>query len=71
MSRLKSINWISCKDKEPEDGEIVLAYGDCGFHICKVVNYSWEKGCRFYGTAFTVTHWAKLVAPKKEKITSC
>jgi hypothetical protein len=67
---MKASDWISVKDRLPLDGDCILVayppqsyaaignvyFGDNQFY--REVDGTWLKG---------VTHWQKIVLPKKEK----
>lgn len=57
--------WISVKDRLPEDGELVVTYSDLNKRVssCECL----KSYVTQYGNYSKVTHWMPLPAPPTEK----
>ena len=60
--------WISVKERLPEEGEDVLAYlGEGKIEVCRLMhNMFWEASDVLYDLD-AVTHWMALPEPPKEE----
>lgn len=65
---LKASEWISVKERLPEEGEDVLAYlGEGIFEICWMLKGGCWETRDAYLDADAVTHWQPLPEPPKEE----
>lgn len=64
--------WISVKDRLPEEGKLVLTYGPDGiidvlarYRVSKN-SWKWGRDGEFITLVFDITHWMPLPEPPKE-----